>query len=232
MADSPPKWWVDHRGPGRAACRSRRPGAGPQSHERREPPVDIPGTRGSTSPPKRGLEPKDRFLGPADAPIRRSGPPHRPGGPGGRSVGDPAEAGPPPLFRASECRCLAPHPLPGSVFDTLRGSGRLRGLAPLTSPLRRATVSSGPSLVSPMGLVPLRGPFVPVAVPRLQRAEARRFRWKNSVPKYGTLPGQPPFSGHPEKRGSVRSSQRVVRTFRGIPSWLGRSDRLPARAGK
>jgi hypothetical protein len=117
-------------------------------------------------------------------------------------------------FRGARCQ------VPRSA--ALRGSGRLQGLAPLTSPLRRPAVSSGASPVSPMGLFPLRGPLVSAAVPRGSGAEALAFRWVPSVPKHGGFPGKPPPAGRPVRGGSVRSPQRVARGFRGIPSRVAR----------
>jgi hypothetical protein len=70
----------------------------------------------------------------------------------------------------------------------LRGSGRLQGLAPLTSPLRRPAVSSEPSPVSPMGLCPLRGPLVSAAVPPQPRRRSDEVGVEMaSGPKLGGL---------------------------------------------
>jgi hypothetical protein len=110
--------------------------------------------------------------------------------------------------------------VPGS--GTLRGSGRLRGLAPLTSPLRHPAVSSGVSPVSPMGLFPLRGPLSSAAVPRSLRTEVLGSRCSPSEPKLERFPGKAPRTGRPVRGASVRSPQRVARGFRSIPSWVAR----------
>lgn len=169
-------------------------------------------------------EPEDRFPGSR----RGSDPPKRtptsPRGTGNREVlGEPAEAGASVPSRAPEFVASFRGPrfqVPGS--DALRGSGRLRGLSPLTSPLRCPAVSSGPPLVSPMGLCPLRGPLSSAAVPRLPGAEASGFRCSPALPKQGGVPGKVLRTGHPVRWASVRSPQRVARGFRSIPSWVAR----------
>jgi hypothetical protein len=128
--------------------------------------------------------------------------------------GAPAEADASVPFRAPEF--VAPSrgarfQVPGS--EALRGSGRLRGLAPLTSPLRHAAVASSTSPVSPMGLCPLRGPLVSAAGPRSPSAEAGGIRWLPFVPKHERFPGQAPRAGRPVRGGSVRcpvASHKVV----------------------
>jgi len=164
---------------------------------------------------------EDRVLGLDEAPIRRSGPPHHRGGPELREVrGDPAEAGPSLPFRAPEF--VAPFrgtrfQVPGS--DALRGSGRLRGLAPLTSPLRLNTVASAAPLVSPMGLFPLRGPLSPAAVPRSsRRRSARKSVGRPQSRSPWSVPGIPPCRSpvrsrigplpHREWRGGTAASLR------------------------
>jgi len=190
---------------------------------RGEPPSDIPGRSGLT--------------------FHRSG--NGAGGPcpGSRRGSDPPKRTPtsPRWFRTREVRddaaeaassvpsrapeFLAPFrgprfQVPGS--GALRGSGRLRGLAPLTSPLRRPTVSSGVSPVSPMGLFPLRGPLSSAAVPQVSGAEASGSRRSPVLPKQVGLPGKAPRIGRPVRGASVRSPQRVARGVRSIPSWVAR----------
>jgi hypothetical protein len=108
--------------------------------------------------------------------------------------------------------------VPGS--RTLRGSGRLRGLAPLTSPLRSvcrcqqpfARVSHG--LVSPSRSSRFRG------WPPVWFTEVKNYRWGAVLPKQSGFPGLGPRIGCPVRGPSVRGPAASCRGVRSIPSWV------------
>jgi hypothetical protein len=190
---------VGTSGPVRGVCRSRLRGDRSLPERAGKPPSSIPG-RGGLRPTEVGPEPEDPVLGLLDAPIRRSGPPHPPGGPGRERRGGPVpkHLPPSPLGRRSSRHPPGEPVSRSSRSDALRGSGRLRGLAPLTSPLRphhrfqrwAARVSHG--LYSPSRSSHLRG-CPPDSSRRsarvrwrLPRAEARGLSWEGSLRR---LPG-------------------------------------------
>jgi hypothetical protein len=190
---------------------------------RGEPPSDIPGRSGLTS-----HRSGNGAGGPCPGSRRGSDPPKRTPtssrGTRAREVrGQSAEAvwsvpsrAPEFVvpFRGPRCR------VPGS--GALRGSGRLRGLAPLTSPLRCLAVSSDASLVSPMGLCPLRGPLSSAAVPRSRGAEAPCVRRVASEPKLGGFPGKVSRSGRPVRNRSAHfpAASREVGSAASLPGLL------------
>jgi hypothetical protein len=195
---------------------------------RSEPPSDIPGRSGLAS-----HRSGNGAGGPCPVSRRGSDPPKRtptsPRWSRTREVrGVPAEAEASVPSRAPEFVAPFRGPrfqVPGS--GALRGSGRLRGLAPLTSPLRCPTVSSGASPVSPMGLFPLRGPLPSAAVPtglvrRSARvplgprpAEAAWVPWEGSSYRLPATRGVGPFPAASCEGGPqhpfVGCSQRPVR---------------------
>jgi hypothetical protein len=203
------------------ACSS---GTGRCRRGRNEPPSSIPG-RGWLRPTEVGPEPEDPALGLLDAPIRRSGPPHPPGGPGIERRGGrvPKHLLPSPLGRRSSRQ---PSGEPVSRFSrsaALRGSGRLRGLAPLTSPLRPHRRFQRWAARVSHGLFPLRGPPASAAVPRRPCAEALGSGGDCLGPKPGAPPGKAPAVGRPTVGESARAPTASREGgFRSIPSRVAR----------
>jgi len=140
-----------------------------------------------------------------------AGPAHRSG-----LVRTLLRAGVPGASRVARCQ------VPRSA--ALRGSGRLQGLAPLTSPLRYPAVSSEASPVSPMGLCPLRGPLVSAAVPPESPHRGEWVRGGADLRAEARKPLQgsrlAPVAWRSEARSNT--SPRVVRGSRGIPSRVSR----------
>jgi hypothetical protein len=221
-------------GPGRCALPKQvvaRPVAAREGGVNRRPASQ---TEAGSRPTEVGTEPEDRVRGLDEAPIRLRGPPHRRGGSGLERCGAhrPKPVCPYPLVRRSSW-CPSAESVAGFLGQAPSGGAAvLRGLAPLTSPLRRSAVSSRPSLVSPMGLFPLRGPLSSAAGPRSSAAEAAWVRCPPSGPKSGRLAGQSlaPVARCKGLRSVPRSELRGG--FRSIPSWVARDapyrDRSPS----